>query len=147
WLDALRPNGRLVTTIAGTGLVLVADAAPDGGAEGRIVWDRAGFMAARPPGPDHPDHPKHRAAITEAYFAEGDLRVSRYPMVVVPEAWERWSRLGVTAPGIEYEYPENNGTRTAVLVHPDGSWARATSSVNGGPVHVHQGGPRRLWDL
>lgn len=147
WLDALRPKGRLVTTIAGTGLVLVADAAPDGGAEGRIVWDSAGFMAARPPGPDHPDHPKHRAAITEAYFAEGDLRVSRYPMVVIPEAWELWSMLGVTAPGIEYEYRENNGTRTAVLVHPDGSWARATAAAQGGPVHVRQGGPRRLWDL
>ena len=147
WLDALQPGGRLVTTIAGTGLILVADTAPDGGAEGRIVWDRAGFMAARPAGSAYPDYPRRVAAIMDAYVSEGDLRVSRYPMVCVPEAWELWSMLGVESPGIEYDYREENGVRTAVMVHPDGSWARATAAAQGGPVHVWQGGPRRLWDL
>jgi protein-L-isoaspartate O-methyltransferase len=42
WLAALRPGGRLVTTIAGTGLILTADKTDDGGALGRIEWDRAG---------------------------------------------------------------------------------------------------------
>ena len=44
WLTALRPGGRLVTTIARTGLILTADKTDDGGAMGRIEWDRAGFM-------------------------------------------------------------------------------------------------------
>ncbi|MGW6738105.1 protein-L-isoaspartate O-methyltransferase family protein [Streptomyces sp. NPDC055013] len=40
WLSALEPGGRLVTTIAGTGLILTADKTKDGGATGRIEWDR-----------------------------------------------------------------------------------------------------------
>src|SRR5215472_18830807 len=47
WLEALRPGGRLVTTIAGTGLLVTADKTPDGGAAGGTEWYRAGFMAAR----------------------------------------------------------------------------------------------------
>ena len=39
WLAALRPGGRLVTTIAGTGLILTADKTDDGGAHGA---DRVG---------------------------------------------------------------------------------------------------------
>lgn len=33
-----------MTTIAGTGLILTAGKMADGGAVGRIEWDRAGFM-------------------------------------------------------------------------------------------------------
>ncbi|MGC5411248.1 protein-L-isoaspartate(D-aspartate) O-methyltransferase, partial [Streptomyces sp. DT225] len=47
WLRALRPGGRLVTTIAGTGLVLTADKQADGGAVGRIEQAPAGFMRTR----------------------------------------------------------------------------------------------------
>ena len=53
WLAALRPGGRLVTVLAGTGLLVTADKTPDGGAAGRTEWYRAGFMAARS-GPDYP---------------------------------------------------------------------------------------------
>jgi hypothetical protein len=42
-----------VTTIAGTTLILTADKIRDGGAVGRIEWDRAGFMPARA-GADYP---------------------------------------------------------------------------------------------
>jgi protein-L-isoaspartate O-methyltransferase len=47
WLKALRTGGRFVTTISGTGLILTADKTADGGAVGRIEWDRAGFMPTR----------------------------------------------------------------------------------------------------
>ncbi|WP_433227574.1 methyltransferase domain-containing protein [Actinomadura formosensis] len=145
WLKALRPGGRLVTTVAGTGLTLVVDATPDGGAEGRIPWDRAGFMAART-GPDYP--PSVAAAIEAAHSAQAEhVTVGRYPVVNVMEAWELWSMLGVTVPGIEHDYREEGGVRTAVMVHADGSWARATNSSPDGPAYVHQGGPRRLWDV
>ncbi len=36
WLGALRPGGRLVTTITGTALIITADKTDDGGAIGRI---------------------------------------------------------------------------------------------------------------
>jgi protein-L-isoaspartate O-methyltransferase len=47
WLAALRPGGRLVTTTAGTGLIVTADKQADGGAVGQVQQDRAGFMATR----------------------------------------------------------------------------------------------------
>jgi hypothetical protein len=47
WLHALRPGRRLVTTIAGTRLVLIADKTADGGASGHIAHNGASFMAAR----------------------------------------------------------------------------------------------------
>ncbi|QKW21965.1 hypothetical protein HUT16_25505 [Kitasatospora sp. NA04385] len=56
WLAALRPGGRLVTTIRDTALVLTAWKTSDGGARGVIERDWAGFMGTRhdadyPPGP------------------------------------------------------------------------------------------------
>lgn len=47
WLEALVPGGRLVTTLADTGLVIVADKTADGGAVGRVAPEAAGFMSAR----------------------------------------------------------------------------------------------------
>ena len=64
-LTALRPSGRLVTTITGTNLILTADKTPDGGAIGRTEWDRAGFMSARQ-GPTYP------AAMLERFAAIRD---------------------------------------------------------------------------
>ncbi|WP_244203545.1 methyltransferase domain-containing protein, partial [Streptomyces rhizosphaericus] len=37
WLRVLRPGGRLVTTIAGTSLLVTAEKDEDGGATGRVV--------------------------------------------------------------------------------------------------------------
>lgn len=55
--------------------------------------------------------------------------------------------LGVTVPGGQDHYEETgDGRRIAWLLHPDGSWARATGTSDEPPV-VHQAGPRLLWDL
>ena len=65
-------------------------------------------------------------------------------MVNVNEAWELYSMLGITAPGIQHHYQEDeDGTRTAWMTHPDGSWARATA-IGEDPPLVRQSGPRRL---
>jgi protein-L-isoaspartate O-methyltransferase len=144
WLAALRPGGRLVTTIADTALILTADKTGDGHAVGRIEWDRAGFMAARS-GPDYPPR------LTELYEsvrdADGDdISEGRYPVVDVLQAWELWSLLSVTVPGVEHRYRVNGEFRTAWMLHADGSWARATGPADD-PPEVHQGGPQRLWDI
>jgi protein-L-isoaspartate O-methyltransferase len=145
WLAALRPSGRLVTVLAGTGLLVTADKTPDGGAAGRVEWYRAGFMAARS-GPDYPTALLDQ--IPAARNADGEqVSTGRYPVVSIGNAWELYSMLGVTVPGIEHHYQESDdGQRTAWLLHPDGSWARATASGDDPPV-VHQSGPHRLWDI
>ncbi|MFJ5882708.1 methyltransferase domain-containing protein [Kitasatospora cineracea] len=142
WLGALRPGGRLVTTIRDTALILTAWRTPDGGAKGIIERDWAGFMGTRhganyPPGP------------TELFKAArendgDDVTTGRYPVADVRNGWETWSFLSVSVPGIEYDYEERDGRRVAYMVHPDGSWARA-EATRFEPPTVHQGGPQRLW--
>jgi protein-L-isoaspartate O-methyltransferase len=144
WLTALRPGGRIVTTIADTALILTADKTDDGGAAGRIEWDRAGFMGTRA-GADYPP------TLTELYASVQDTpgeRVSwgRYPVINVHESWEVWSMLSLMAPGIEHHYQTDGERRTAWMLHADGSWARA-SGLPGESPQVHQGGPRSLWSL
>ena len=143
WLTALNDGGRLVTNLAGTGMVIAADKAPDGGARGQVTWERAGFMATRG-GDNYPPAPSTRHAWTN----EGeDIGTGRYPVVQVAETWELMSAFALTAPGVQHGYDEDaDGVRTAVMVHQDGSWARATGQ-KGEPPTVHQAGPRRLWDI
>lgn len=142
WLTALRPGGRLVTTLAGTGLVIVADTTPDGGARGVVAETRAGFMAARA-GDDYPPAPDTR----HAWMDDGDeVRTGQYPVVQVAEAWELMSAVALAIPGVRHSYSEDeDGVRTAVMTHADGSWARAAGHRGERPT-VHQAGPRRLWD-
>ena len=152
WMRALRPGGRLVTVIAGTSLILTATKAPDddpewpGWAIGRIEWERAGFMHARPaPG----DYPAERAVLfANVRDARGeDTSVGRYPVIDVEEAWDISSMLELAAPNIEHHHQRGaDGSQTAWMIHPDGSWARATGDGDEPPI-VHQAGPRRLWDL
>lgn len=137
WLKALNPGGRLVTTLADTGLVITADKTRDGGAIGQVPCEGAGFMVARH-GEDYP------SADTEEETG-GEETTSPYPVVQVQQAWELWSMLSLTVPGIRHHFTEKDGQRTARMVHPDGSWARATGQRTG-TATVRQGGPRRLWD-
>jgi hypothetical protein len=74
------------------------------------------------------------------------VTTGRFPVLKVPEAWDVWSMLALSVPGIEYRYQEEPGRRrTLWMLHPDRSWARATG-VWDDPPQVHQGGPRRLWN-
>ncbi|MQA87476.1 MAG: protein-L-isoaspartate(D-aspartate) O-methyltransferase [Streptosporangiales bacterium] len=149
WLAALRPGGRLVTVIAGTSVIITANKTRDEDgsvyAEGRVERDWAMFMRARS-GPNYP--PGLEDMFTVARDRDGEhVSQGRYPIVKVTDAWELMSVLEVTAPGIQHNYEESeDGRRTAWMVHRDGSWARATA-IGYDPPIVHQGGPRRLWDL
>ncbi|MFD8262398.1 protein-L-isoaspartate(D-aspartate) O-methyltransferase [Streptomyces griseoluteus] len=145
WLQALPVGGRLVTTIAGTGLIITADKTSDGGAAGRVEWDRAAFMATR----TSSDYPALLADVfTTASEAEGDIHLSPFPVLDVMRAWEVWSMLTLAAPGIEHRMGTgDDGSRMTWLLHPDGSWARARTAEGERTATVHQGGPRRLYTL
>ncbi|MFE9476674.1 protein-L-isoaspartate(D-aspartate) O-methyltransferase [Streptomyces griseofuscus] len=145
WLAALAPRGRLVTTLANTGLILTADKGDDGGAVGRIEWDRAAFMPTRN-GDDYP--PGLNDLFAVAREEEGEVTESPFPVLNVAQAWEVWSMLSLTTPGIEHRMgTDEDGGPVAWMLHPDGSWARATSRPAIRAATVHQGGPRRLYDL
>ncbi|MFD5297234.1 methyltransferase domain-containing protein [Streptomyces mutabilis] len=144
WLSALCIGGRLVTTIAGTSLILTAEKRADGAAVGRVEWDRAGFMPVRH-GATYPAGASGLLAAAHEIDGE-DVGTSPYPVVDVANAWDLDSMLGITAPGIEHAFHDEGHRRTAVMAHADGSWARATSVGDERPT-VHQGGPRRLWDI
>ncbi|MBB5934601.1 methyltransferase domain-containing protein [Streptomyces zagrosensis] len=139
---ALALGGRIATTIGRTCLILTGWKRSNGDVVGVVERDTAGFMLTRS-GDDYPP------ALTELFAlarsAEGDDRsTGSYPVVDMPNAWELASMLQVTAPGVELGYAEESGTRTAYMVHADGSWARASAKGTTLP-EVHQGGPQRLW--
>ncbi|MFD4479493.1 methyltransferase domain-containing protein [Streptomyces sp. NPDC058471] len=148
WLEALAPGGRLVTTLANTGLVIVADKTPDGGAVGHVAPEAAGFMSARH-GEDYDDtFPENSPVWQTAQNAEGQsITTSRYPLTYVPDTWDIRSTLELLAPGIDHrQHTAEDGSRTVYMLHADGSWARATAAGRRDSPTVHQGGPRRLWD-
>ncbi|MFE6782130.1 hypothetical protein ACFVFF_07710 [Streptomyces sp. NPDC057680] len=72
WLQALRPGGRLVTTITGTGLILYADKTPDGGAVGRTSFEPASFMGPPPGRRLRGDRPRIRLARGEVRRRQGE---------------------------------------------------------------------------
>jgi protein-L-isoaspartate O-methyltransferase len=144
WLAALRPGGRLVTTVSGTMIIITAVKNSDGTASGQVEWDQAGFMTSRP-GPDCPPVPEAMPAVLDG---EGEgVRTGRYPVVRVEGSGELQSMLEITAPGIRHRYQESGQACTAWMTHPDGSWARATAPGWRDLPVVYQGGPRRLWDI
>ncbi|MEU1458798.1 hypothetical protein ABZ455_43415, partial [Streptomyces avermitilis] len=78
----------------------------------------------------------------------GETSVSRYPLTYVPDSWAVHSTLELEVPGIEHRTEQHEGGgRTMWMAHPDGSWARASTKKSRDLPTVHQGGPRRLWDL
>lgn len=146
WLTALRPGGRLVTTLANTGLILTADRTEDGGARGRIEPSAASFMATRT-GPDYPPTLDH--VFAKAQDADGeDVSTSPWPVLDVTQAWGVWSMLTLMAPEVEHRSSiDRDGARLTWMLHPDGSWARACTRPGERSAVVHQSGPRRLYDL
>lgn len=147
WLKALAPGGRLVTTLSGTGLVVVADKTEDGGAFGRVAPESAGFMRTRH-GDDYDPPPQSAELWETAQHSEGEsVTTGRYPVMRVSSTWDVRSTLELRVPGIEHRMnTSEDGARTAYMLHADGSWARATAPGPRDLPTVHQGGPRRLWD-
>lgn len=145
WLTALRPNGRLVFSLTGGSVLITARKTPDGGALGRVEYERASFMAAR----HGPNSPPHTAISGQALDGDGEqVTTSPYPVTDPTWGWELDAMLSVTTPGLTHHTTTNppTGITTTWMTHPDGSWARATGT-SGEPALVHQAGPRRLWDI
>ncbi|MFD8955678.1 methyltransferase domain-containing protein [Streptomyces anulatus] len=141
-LAALVPGGRIATTIGRTSLIVTGWKHTNGEVVGVVERDTAGFMVTRS-GDDYP--PALTDLFALARDGVGEYRTTgRYPVVDVAEAWEIQSMLEVTTPGVESAFETNGEIRTATLVHPDGSWARATAEWTA-PPEVHQGGPQQLW--
>jgi protein-L-isoaspartate O-methyltransferase len=147
WLKALAPGGRMVTTLSRTGLLVVADKTPDGGAVGRVAPEAAGFMNTRH-GDDYPLAPDDTGLWHTARTAEGEsVTTGLYPVMRVNSTWDVRSTLELIAPGIKHRMETaEDGSRTAYMLHDDGSWARATAPGARELPTVHQGGPRRLWE-
>ncbi|GAA2460947.1 methyltransferase domain-containing protein [Streptomyces pulveraceus] len=142
-LAALAPGGRIATTLGRTCLIVTGWKQINGDVVGRVESDMAGFMVTRS-GDDYP--PELTELLTAARSAEGEeVSAGRYPVVDVANAWELRSMLEIAVPGVEVAYEEvDDQTRTACLVHPDGSWARASAEWTD-PPEVHQSGPQKLW--
>ncbi|MEV7012926.1 protein-L-isoaspartate(D-aspartate) O-methyltransferase [Streptosporangium sp. NPDC051022] len=145
WLHALRPGGRLVTTIAGTHLILTATADTDGpGARGRIELDRATFTPAAGTSPGRTAQTSPDALRDGADTAPGR---GRYPVTRIRPGSEMATLLELHAPGIRHHYVEaSDGRRTVTMTHSDGSYARAVAHGSEPPATI-QAGPHRLWDL
>jgi hypothetical protein len=73
------------------------------------------------------------------------VTTGRYPVLDVGDAWEVKTRLVLAVPGVETHFEQRGEQRTAWLLHPDGSWARAEGRATDRPT-VHHSGSRRLWD-
>ncbi|MFC5802130.1 methyltransferase domain-containing protein [Streptomyces formicae] len=142
WLRALRPGGRLVTTIAHTALLVTAEMGEDGIARGSVQPDPATFMETR----QEADYPaKLNDVFTVARDADGEeVRATDGP---IPDLWQEWPLrwlYELDTPGTETRAAtDGEGGRIVWLLSADGSWARAEGDGTG---TVHQGGPRRLWD-
>jgi protein-L-isoaspartate O-methyltransferase len=145
WLTALNPGGRLVFALTGGSVLITARKTPDGGAAGRVEYERASFMAAR----HGPDLSLDRSIPDHALDGDGEqVTTSPYPVVDPGWGWELNAILSVTTPGlaIRSQADDRAGVATTWITHPDGSWARATGTADQ-PALVHQAGPRRLWDI
>lgn len=44
------------------------------------------------------------------------------------DSWEVTSMLELTVPGIDHRTTTDGDTRTVGMLHPDGSWARASTA-------------------
>ncbi|MEU3216342.1 hypothetical protein [Streptomyces sp. NPDC006971] len=143
-LAALAPGGRIATTLGRTCLIITGWKHANGDVLGRVEGDMAGFMLTRSKD-GYP--PELTELLAHARTADGEeISTGRYPVVDVAEAWELRSMLEITMPGVEVAYEDHQGmNRTALLAHPDGSWARSSAEWIA-PPKVHQGGPRRLWN-
>jgi len=141
WLSALRPGGRIVTTIANTSLLVSATLERGLVARGTVQPDPASFMRTRS-GADYPA----RLDAVYAVAREADGDETRDLRGSIPNLWTDWelrALFELDSPGIENRSATyEDGKQVVWLLADDGSWARADEDAG----KVHQGGKRRLWD-
>lgn len=148
WLTALRPGGRLATSLAGTPMILTAGKAETGewAATGRIEWEPAGFMPVRTGGDT--GAALHNVRDTVDGMADGEVTTGRHPVINVRGSRDLAAMMAISVPGIQHAYSEaSDGGRTAWMLAGDGSWAKAADGDGDERPVVTQGGPRRLWDI
>jgi hypothetical protein len=139
WLAQTRPGGLVVTTLnrpIGAGMVrLTAGDGPCG--QGRVLADDGRFMPLR----------AHRQPVDESVIeslgaAAGESRGTDLAAATVVSPTSPFEFFaGLALPQVIATTPAHD---TALLYHPDGSWARHRRIR--GRLRVTQGGPRRLWD-
>jgi protein-L-isoaspartate(D-aspartate) O-methyltransferase len=154
WRDQLRVGGVIVAPLRGgrfdAGLVALRRT-DDGSLSGRLDRYGAAFMPMREGGSAGPASPRTRADVLRPVKkAEGESRPCTVPPYMLDAGEPSMSphfllRLDETA---AWEWcwldgPEGESRAPAVAA-PDGSWARVV--MRSQPL-VHQGGPRRLWDM
>jgi protein-L-isoaspartate O-methyltransferase len=141
WLAALRPGGRIVTTIAQTSLLVSAELERGLVARGSVQADPASFMRTRS-GANYPA--RLDTVYADARDADGDeVRDLRGP---VPNLWADWELRALyeldSADIENRSATDEDGKEIVWLLAGDGSWARAEDATG----KVHQSGARRLWD-
>ncbi|TKK76058.1 methyltransferase domain-containing protein [Kribbella jiaozuonensis] len=141
WLEALRPGGKIVTTITGTSLLIDAEKHTDGITRGHVQPDPATFMRTRHE-TDYPARLDH--VFNAARDQPGDE--TRQLAGPLPDLWDDWQLrclYELDTPDIENRSAtRDDGSQLLWLLADDGSWARADSETK----TIHQTGPRRLWD-
>jgi protein-L-isoaspartate(D-aspartate) O-methyltransferase len=157
WIDQLQIGGVIVTPLSGgrfdpSGLVALRRAA-DGSLSGRLDRGGAAFMPMRV-GRSAPVEPRPSTTradlLTLAESPEGEPRPCTVPPYMLDvgepsmpphfllrlDETMTWEWCWLDGPGGE--------PRAPAVAAPDGSWARVV--MRSRPI-VHQGGPRRLWDM
>lgn len=143
WLAALRPGGRLLTTIAHTPLLVTATARGDGTATGHVIDRTARFMTTRH---DTTYPPRLDDLWQQARDTDGDtIADTTTPLPDLFTDWPLATLIELTQPGIEHRSATIDGHPVLWLLHHDGSWARVEDT--GTTRRAHQTGPRNLWNL
>ncbi|QVJ00286.1 methyltransferase domain-containing protein [Nocardiopsis eucommiae] len=151
WVEQSAKYGVIVTPfeVGNTpGVLLRLRVHGDGTATGHFIGD-APFMVMRS---QRPDVRRVRELVDEDDQEATDGLIELNPRVVAyrNQGWQL--ALGHLVPGLRYavyeaaeDRPEWAGEATVYVATPDGSWAVAEYTPDGGAYQTRQAGPRALW--
>ncbi|MFE9642469.1 methyltransferase domain-containing protein [Nocardiopsis alba] len=151
WVEQSAKYGIIVTPfeVGNTpGVLLKLRVHGDGTATGHFIGD-APFMVLRS---QRPDTRRIRELVDEDDPEATDGLIEVNPRVVAYRNTGWQLALGHLAPDLRYavyeaseDRPEWAGEATVYVATPDGSWAVAEYTPEGGPYQTRQAGPRALW--
>ncbi|MFD7368877.1 methyltransferase domain-containing protein [Nocardiopsis alba] len=151
WVEQSAKYGIIVTPfeVGNTpGVLLKLRVHGDGTATGHFIGD-APFMVLRY---QRPDMRRVRELVDEDDPEATDGLIEVNPRVVAYRNTGWQLALGHLAPDLRYavyeaseDRPEWAGEATVYVATPDGSWAVAEYTPEGGPYQTRQAGPRALW--